>query len=112
MLSMLFAIIFGLAIGYFATQNTAPVTIQLGELRFDNVPLYLVTLGSLVLGFFIAWLFYLGRTVSSTFSIYGKDHSLNRNEDTERLKQAHLEHRIRQLEAENARIKGNPAAAM
>jgi len=107
MLSMLFTIIFGLAIGYFATQNTSPVTIQLGDLRFENVPLYIATIGSLILGIFIAWLFYLARTVSSTFTTYGRDrlvhrtdHPVNTTKETEDLEQ-----RIRQLESENRRIK-------
>jgi uncharacterized integral membrane protein len=102
MLSILFSVIFGLAIGYFATQNTSPVTIQLGELRFENVPLYFATIGSLILGFFIAWIFYLARTVSSIFTIYGKNHLVRRTETA-----ADLERRVRQLESENTRLRGN-----
>jgi uncharacterized integral membrane protein len=102
MLTILFSVIFGLAIGYFATQNTSPVTIQLGELRIENVPLYFATVGSLILGFVIAWIFYLARTVSSTFTIYGKDRLVKRTETP-----ADLEQRIRDLESENARLRGN-----
>jgi len=102
MLSILFSVIFGLAIGYFATQNTSPVTIQLGELRIENVPLYIATIGSLILGFFIAWIFYLARTVSSTFTIYGKDQLVKRTDTA-----ADLERRIRQLESENTRLRSN-----
>ena len=102
MLSILFSVIFGLAIGYFATQNTSPVTIQLGELSVQNVPLYFVAIGSLILGFVIAWIFYLARTVSSTFTIYGKDRLVKRMETD-----PDLERRIRQLESENARLRGN-----
>jgi len=103
MLSVLFSVIFGLAIGYFATQNTSPVTIQLGELRIENVPLYFATIGSLILGLFIAGIFYFARTVSSTFTTYGKDH-LKR---TETATDFDLERRIRQLESENTRLRGN-----
>lgn len=105
MLSILFSVIFGLAIGYFATQNTSPVTIQLGELSVQNIPLYFVAIGSLILGFFIAWIFYLARTVSSTFTIYGKDRLVKRTETD-----PDLERRIRQLESENARLRGNAAS--
>jgi uncharacterized integral membrane protein len=104
MLSVFFSVIFGLAIGYFATQNTAPVTIQLGELSVQNVPLYFVAIGSLILGFSIAWIFYLARTVSSTFTISGKDRLVKRTETATDLD---LERRIRQLESENARLRGN-----
>jgi len=102
MLSVLFSVIFGLAIGYFATQNTSPVTIQLGELRIENVPLYFATIGSLILGLFIAGIFYFARTVSSTIATYGKDHLVKRTETA-----TELERRIRQLESENTRLRGN-----
>ena len=105
MLSILFSVIFGLAIGYFATQNTSPVTIQLGELHIENVPLYFVAIGSLILGFFIAWIFSLARTVSSTLTVYGKDRLVKRTETD-----PDLERRIRQLESENARLRGNTAS--
>ena len=104
MLSVLFSVIFGLAIGYFATQNTSPVTIQLGELRIENVPLYFATIGSLILGLFIAGIFYFARTVSSTFTTYGKDHLVKR---TETATDFDLERRIRQLESENTRLRSN-----
>ena len=106
MLSILFSVIFGLAIGYFATQNTVPVAIQLGELRIENVPLYIATIGSLILGVFIAWIFYLARTVSSTFTIYGKDRLVKRTETA-----VDLEQRIRQLESENTRLRDNIVSA-
>jgi len=59
MLVLLVGIIFGLAIGYFATQNTTLVTIQVAQYAFEEVPLYLVIVGSLFVGLFIAWILYL-----------------------------------------------------
>jgi len=63
MLSILFSAIFGLAIGYFALQNAAPVTIQMGEWVFQDVPLYLVAVGSLILGVLISSIFFFARLV-------------------------------------------------
>lgn len=101
MLSILLSVIFGLAIGYFATQNTAPVNIQFGDFVFQNVPLYLVTVGSLIVGLLIVWIFYIARTVSTTLTIAGKDREVKRSNRTV----AELEQKIRDLEAENMRLR-------
>ena len=101
MLSILLSVVFGLAIGYLATQNTAPVTVQFGELVLENVPLYMVTVGSLMLGLLIAWIFYIARTVSTTLTIAGKDHEMKRSRRTV----TDLEQKIHTLEAENMRLR-------
>ena len=120
MLSLLFAIIFGLAIGFFATQNTAPVTLQFGHFQFDNIPLYLAMIGSLIVGLLIATLFYLGRTASSHLGGYGRRHWVKRSEidttdtialEEARADRARLEQQVRQLESENARIRGTTTVA-
>ena len=98
MLVLLVGIIFGLAIGYFATQNTTPVTIQVAEYAFKEVPLYVVIVGSLFVGLFIAWILYFARSVSSTLAIHGRDHALKRARQTT----ADLELRVQELQAENA----------
>jgi uncharacterized integral membrane protein len=93
--------IFGLAIGYFATQNTTPVTIQVAQYAFKEVPLYLVIVGSLFVGLFIAWILYFARSISSTLAIHGRDHALKRARQTT----ADLELRVQELQAENAQLK-------
>jgi uncharacterized integral membrane protein len=100
MLVLFVAVLFGLAIGYFATQNTTPVTIQVAQYAWENVPLYLVAVGSLLIGLFVAWIFYVARTVSSTVTIYGKDHQVKKAKQTAAV----LEHRVHELETENARL--------
>jgi uncharacterized integral membrane protein len=101
MLVLLVAVISGLAIAYFGMQNISPVTIRLNEYVWDDVPLYLVIVGSLFVGLFIAWILYFARSVSSTLTIYGKDRAMKKAKHTV----ADLEHRVQELEAENARLK-------
>ena len=107
MLSILLSVVFGLVIGYFATQNTAPVAIQFGEFVIENVPLYMVTVGSLMLGLLIAWIFYIARTVSTTLTIAGKDHEVKRSKRTV----SDLEQRVHELEAANARLRSEVQSA-
>jgi uncharacterized integral membrane protein len=101
MLVLLVGVIFGLAIGYFATQNTTPVTIQVAQYAFKEVPLYLVIVGSLFVGLFIAWILYFARSISSTLAIHGRDHALKRARQTT----ADLELRVQELQAENEQLK-------
>ena len=102
MLVLLVAVISGAAIAYFGMQNISPVTIRLNdEFFWDDVPLYLVIVGSLFVGLFMAWILYFARSVSSTLTIYGKDRAMKKTKHTV----ADLEHRVQELEAENARLK-------
>jgi uncharacterized integral membrane protein len=101
MLSILLSAIFGLAIAYFALQNATPVTVQIGELVFPEVPMYLIAVGSLILGIFIASIFYFARTVSANMTIHGRHHQPTTDNKTVMA----LERRIHDLEIENARLK-------
>ena len=103
MLVLIVGVIFGLAIGYFATQNTTPVTIRVAEYVFEDVPLYLVIVGSLFVGLFTAWILYLARSVSSRLTVYEKDQAVRRARQTA----ADLEMRVQELQAENAELKTN-----
>jgi cell shape-determining protein MreC len=49
----------------------------------------------------MAWILYFARSVSSTLTIYGKDRAMKKAKHTV----ADLEHRVQELEAENARLK-------
>jgi uncharacterized integral membrane protein len=101
MLGLLIAVIFGLVMGYFATQNTTPVTIRIAEYALEEVPLYLAIVGSLFVGLFIAWILYFARSVSSRVTIYGKDHAVKKARQTV----AELEHQVHDLKTENAQLK-------
>ncbi|HEV8726173.1 MAG TPA: hypothetical protein VGW77_36635 [Candidatus Binatia bacterium] len=101
MLSILFSAIFGLAIGYFAIQNATPVTIQIGELVLQDVPIYLVAVGSLILGILISAIFFFARVVSANMTIHGRRH-YPMTESRETV--VALERRIHDLELENTRL--------
>jgi uncharacterized integral membrane protein len=108
MLALVIAVIFGLGIGYFATQNVTPITIQFADYVVEGVPLYAVILGSLLVGLFMAYLLYLGRTVSSKLTMHGENHADGRV----RQAVANLEQRVGQLESENARLRMGQSSAL
>jgi uncharacterized integral membrane protein len=103
MVVLLIGVIFGIAMGYFATQNTTPVTIQIGDYAFMDIPLYLVIVGSLFVGLFVSWILYFARTVSSRVTIYGKNYAVRKA----RLAAADLEQRVQELEAENTHLRND-----
>lgn len=94
-------VLFGIGGAFFATQNTQTVSITLANYFLRGVPLYLIVLGSLLLGFIVSWLISLVDVVSSAFKNHGKDSALK-----EAHKQvAELTKRVHQLELENERLK-------
>jgi uncharacterized integral membrane protein len=101
MVVLLVAVISGVAIAYFGMQNTSPVTIRLNEYVWDDVPLYLVIVGSLLVGLFMAWILYFARSIFSTVSIFGKGRAMKKAEHTV----ADLKQRVNELEAEKALFK-------
>lgn len=102
MLSLLLLMLFGLAVAFFAGQNTYPVTIELGSYRAADIPLYVVIVGSLILGFFISWIVSLIDAAFNLFALRGKDNAIrNTQRHADELKD-----RVHELEIENARLKG------
>lgn len=104
MLSILFAVIFGLGVGYFATENTTPIALRFGDFVVENVPLYLVAVGSMLAGLVIAWIFYLTRHVAGSMTMAGKA----RDTSTIERNMADLNYRVRELEAGYANPKLEP----
>lgn len=101
MLVLLVAVISGIAIAYFGMQNISPVTIRFNDYFWYDVPLYLVIVGSFLVGLFVAGILYFARSVSSTLMIYGKDRAIKKTKHTV----ADLEQRVRELETENSQLK-------
>jgi len=100
MLVLLVAVISGVAIAYFGMQNISPVTVRFNEFVWNDVPLYLVIVGSLLVGLFMAGILYFAKAVSSSLTLYTKDRAIKKTRHTV----ADLEQRVRELEAEKARL--------
>jgi len=100
-LLLILAVVLALGMSFFAMQNPANVTIALAAWKWENVPLFLVVLLSLLLGLLIAWLFGLLSSISSSLTIFGKDVKLKKsNHDVDQLSK-----RISDLETENSNLK-------
>lgn len=102
MITLMSAIGLGLIFTYFATQNTNTVTISLGNLIWTGILLYVVILGTLLLGFLVASLLSLINEATSALTISGKDHQLKKNENLV----DELKNKNHDFELENTHLKG------
>lgn len=100
MLAFIFTVLFSGVVAYFATQNTAMLTLHFASYSWSGIPIYLVVLGSLLVGLLFAWIFHLLTAISSSLTIRDKDHALKEE------KKANLEltKRVHQLELENTKL--------
>lgn len=102
MITLLLLGIIGLGMAFFATQNTSQVTIVIGTYTLYGVPLYLLAIGSLLLGVAFSWPISIIDTLAAIFALRGKDAAIhNANRTIESLKKD-----LHALEVENAHLKG------
>lgn len=100
MLVLIISILFGIFIASFAIQNTTGVTIEFGQYTLTEIPLYMVAVGSLLLGLVTAYLISIVDAFSNTLKIHGKENSLKEAKRTV----AELTKRVHELELENVRL--------
>lgn len=101
MLSLIVILMFGLAIAYFAIQNTLGVTMVLANNVITNVPLYMIIIGSVLAGVVLSWII----SGINAFTVYrklrGKEKVIEEDQ-----KQIHsLEEKVMTLEAENTQLR-------
>jgi uncharacterized integral membrane protein len=69
MSTLIILIIFGLGMAYFATQNTGLTHITVANFYSGGIPLYIVVIGSMLLGIFISWLISLVNSLTASFKM-------------------------------------------
>lgn len=105
--TLIVTVLFGLIIAYFATQNTAVVSLNFLNYEALDIPLYVVIVGSLLAGLVLSWILSIVNGISTGFKIMGKESKIKDygKENAEYLKQIH------QLELENAKLKAQTNAS-
>lgn len=102
MTTLISLVLFGIVVSYLAIQNTMLVSLKFPGYTLENIPLYLVILGSLLLGFLIAGVLSSINSMFSAFKIMGKNNEINSSQkEIESLKD-----KIHHLELEIAELKG------
>ena len=102
MLTVILFLILALVFGYFATQNTQSITITVANYTLSSIPLYAAVGITLLIGLSFSWLVSLIDTFSAAMKLRGKEHKIK---DANKTIQD-LTKQIKDLEIENARLKG------
>ncbi len=98
--NLIVTVVFGLLIAYFATQNTAPISLNFLQYQ-ASMPTYVVLVGALLVGLIFSWMISLVNDIGTGFTLRGKENKIKdyKAENAELLKQVH------QLQLENTKIK-------
>ncbi|OGK15460.1 hypothetical protein A2862_01575 [Candidatus Roizmanbacteria bacterium RIFCSPHIGHO2_01_FULL_38_41] len=99
--TLILVVLSGILAALFATQNTDPVSIIVASYTLNDIPMYLIVLGSLLLGLLLSSIISLVNSISSSFTLHGKDAKIKETKKT----LVELTKQIHQLELENARLK-------
>lgn len=94
--------VFAALVAFFATQNTGGVNIVLASRSISSIPVYLVVIGSMLIGFLVSWFISLFDSLSSILKIRGKNSAINNANN----KISELEKRNNELQIENSNLKG------
>ena len=89
-----------MGIAFFATQNTTYVPVNFFGYPSLEIPLYVVIVGSLFVGLALAAIISTVESLSSSFTIYGKEKTIER-----------MRNKIEQLEIELANTRGEKRVA-
>ncbi len=102
MSTLILVTIFGLGFAFFATQNTGAVNISFGNSGLFSIPIYLVVLGSLLIGLVLSWVINTIDWIGSTWTIRDRESKIKDIAGNNLV----LQKQIHDLELENARLRG------
>ena len=90
----------------FSLQNTTPVSLIFGQFAIPQIPIYVIILGSLLIGVLIAWLFNLIDALSAFLILRKKESTIRELKKTT----SELIRRVHHLELDTDKKKsgGNP----
>ena len=100
MLIIILSLIVGSLLVFISRFNFQLVTINLGFKVFAGIPLFYVIIGSFVIGLILSYLVSLIQSVSTSFTLHGKNVEIKKNKD----EVLELTKRVHQLEIKNEKL--------
>ena len=96
MLTLILLLVTGSLFVYISKYNFMLVSVNLGMYTVSNIPLFYVIVASVVLGLVLSYLFQLAQSVSTHFTLRGKNNEIKKDKDeilelTKRVHQLELE---------------------
>lgn len=100
MFTLILLVILALGFSYFATENTQLSTITIAGFTWVSIPQYILIGLTLILGLSLSWIISLLDSISTSFKMRGKEHTIKDAKATIR----DLTRKINELEIENAKL--------
>lgn len=100
MLLLIIAVLFGLLFALFATQNTSMTSVVISGYPVD-MPVYIVVLGSLLIGIIVSWIISMMDSFGSMVNMWGKDAKITESKHAIR----DLSQKVKELEQENTKLR-------
>jgi hypothetical protein len=100
MIGLIITILIGIAIAYLSRQNSLPIVTTIGNNTYFSIPLYVITLGTYILGILIAWIIEIPQTISTALQITGLGRSIKSGNNTI----VDLQNKLRKLEIDNVKL--------
>jgi len=101
MLNLILVLLVGSGLVYVSKFNFTLVSVNLGFATIPNVPLFYIIITSVVFGLILSYIFSLIRSVSTSFTLRGKNNEIKKGQD----EVLELTRRVHQLELENEKQK-------
>lgn len=101
MLNIIILLVAGSVFAYISKDNLTPVTLNVAQYTFANIPLFYVIVGSLLVGLVLSYIVQIIGSIATAFVLRGNRQTIKSSQD-EILE---LTKRIHQLELENEKLK-------
>ena len=103
MLVLILLLVISALLVYISQFNFTPVTVNLGFYVFSDIPLFYVIIASVLFGLILSYVVYLVRSISTSFTLRGKNKEIKKNQD----EVLELTKNVHQLELENEKQKND-----
>ncbi len=101
MLNIIFLLITGSIFAYISKDNLIPVTLNIAQYTLEDIPLFYVIVGSLLIGLILAYIVQLFGSIATAFLLRGNRREIKFGHD----EVLELTKRVHQLELENESLK-------
>lgn len=101
MIGLILTIIIGFGIAFFSRNTGTFFSLTVGDNVYFNVPLYVITVGTYLLGLLLAWIIEVPQSITTAFQIMGLGRTIKSGNKTI----VQLQNKITKLEAENTKLR-------
>ena len=100
MIGLVITLTIAFVIAYLSLNNNPGINIAIGDYQFFNIPLYMITVGTYLLGIILAWIIEVPAQIATGFQIMGLGRTIKSGNNSI----VQLQNKILKLEAENAKL--------